>query len=184
MKSNKRFAKPQSTHHHPSKQYSLMVDWHPLRAPKSVQVKQEDEDISSNHSLGIEDFAAETRASRMWDVLRKSVVRGDFLVDKEQKEEASKRATTPLQRQERIEKAQKEIRKYLSYSGFQCVLAISAYIAFSVLMYSFVLEDWPIIDSCYFAVTTFTTIGYGDLVPDNDLSRLFTCIYALGGVGK
>ena len=36
--------------------------------------------------------------------------------------------------------------------------------------------------SCYFGVTTFTTVGYGDIVPDNDIARIFTCIYALSGV--
>lgn len=45
-----------------------------------------------------------------------------------------------------------------------CLLSIGLYLVVSVAMYTFVLEpNWTIIDSCYFAVTTFTTLGYGDL---------------------
>ena len=39
------------------------------------------------------------------------------------------------------------------------------------------------LDSLYFSVTTLTTVGYGDLVPTNDTSKLFTLIYILAGVG-
>ena len=38
------------------------------------------------------------------------------------------------------------------------------------------------IDSIYFAVVTFTTIGYGDVVPANYTERAFTIVYALSGV--
>ena len=38
------------------------------------------------------------------------------------------------------------------------------------------------LDSSYFAVVTFTTIGYGDLVPDTTDARIFTCFWALSGV--
>lgn len=50
-------------------------------------------------------------------------------------------------------------RDMLWYSLY-CVI----YIALSVGAYSFLFEKWSIIDSIYFAVTTFTTIGYGDKV--------------------
>ncbi len=44
------------------------------------------------------------------------------------------------------------------------------------------LEDWTRIEAFYFSVVTITTVGYGDLTPTSDLSRLFTAIYILGGV--
>jgi voltage-gated potassium channel Kch len=44
------------------------------------------------------------------------------------------------------------------------------------------LESWTWIQSFYFSVVTITTVGYGDFVPTNDGSRLFTAIYILVGV--
>lgn len=41
------------------------------------------------------------------------------------------------------------------------VAAISMllYVVLAVIGYSLIFEDWPIIDSVYFAITVFTTIG-------------------------
>ena len=36
--------------------------------------------------------------------------------------------------------------------------------------------------SVYFAVVTFSTIGYGDFYPQTDIERTFTCVYVLIGV--
>ena len=44
-------------------------------------------------------------------------------------------------------------------------------------------ENWTWIQSFYFSVTTLTTVGYGDLHPTSDASRLFTAFYILAGVG-
>lgn len=44
------------------------------------------------------------------------------------------------------------------------------------------LEDWTWIQSLYFSVVTLTTVGYGDLHPTSDASRLFTVGYILLGV--
>jgi len=61
-------------------------------------------------------------------------------------------------------------------------LAFLIYITIAIVGYSFVFENWSIIDSIYFAVTVFTTVGYGDLTPSDDASRLFTVLFAFGGV--
>ena len=45
------------------------------------------------------------------------------------------------------------------------------------------LENWTWIQCFYFSVTTLTTVGYGDIYPTNDASRLFTSFYVLMGVG-
>lgn len=42
-------------------------------------------------------------------------------------------------------------------------------------------EGWPIIDSLYFAVVTFTTIGYGDIAPQTLAGKLFTTVFAVLG---
>ncbi len=39
------------------------------------------------------------------------------------------------------------------------------------------------IKSFYWAVTTLTTIGYGDITPDNNVGRIFTCFIMIIGVG-
>jgi len=43
------------------------------------------------------------------------------------------------------------------------------------------IENWNWVQSFYFSVTTLTTVGYGDLAPTTDLSRLFTSLYVIFG---
>lgn len=45
------------------------------------------------------------------------------------------------------------------------------------------VEGWSIIDSLYFCVITLTTIGYGDLHPTTEASKLFTIVYIFLGLG-
>jgi voltage-gated potassium channel len=54
-------------------------------------------------------------------------------------------------------------------------------IAAGTVVYRY-LEGWSWIDSFYFTVCTVTTVGYGDLIPSSEISRLFTALYALAGV--
>jgi hypothetical protein len=44
------------------------------------------------------------------------------------------------------------------------------------------IENWTWIQALYFSVVTLATIGYGDLHPTTDLSRLITVIYILFAV--
>ena len=45
------------------------------------------------------------------------------------------------------------------------------------------LEGWGYVDSFYFTGMTMTTVGYGDLHPTTDLSKIFTVFFAFAGVG-
>lgn len=45
------------------------------------------------------------------------------------------------------------------------------------------IEGWTFGESFYFSVATLTTVGYGDIHPTTDESRIFTAIYILVGVG-
>lgn len=44
------------------------------------------------------------------------------------------------------------------------------------------VEDWSWVDSFYFSVVAVTTVGFGDLSPTTDLSKLFTVFYILAGI--
>jgi hypothetical protein len=45
------------------------------------------------------------------------------------------------------------------------------------------VEDWTPIEALYFSVVALTTVGFGDISPQSDLTRLFTVAYILVGVG-
>ncbi len=44
------------------------------------------------------------------------------------------------------------------------------------------LEDWSWVDSFYFSVIAVTTVGFGDLTPSTDGSKLFTVAYIVTGI--
>lgn len=44
------------------------------------------------------------------------------------------------------------------------------------------IEDWSWVDSLYFSTVAVTTVGFGDLAPSTDASKLFTVVYILAGV--
>ncbi len=46
------------------------------------------------------------------------------------------------------------------------------------------VEQWAIIDSLYFSVMTMSTVGYGDLVPTTDVSKVFTIIFSFLSTGS
>lgn len=44
------------------------------------------------------------------------------------------------------------------------------------------IEKLSWLDSFFFATMTLTTIGYGDITPQHDYTKIFIIFYALGGV--
>jgi len=43
-------------------------------------------------------------------------------------------------------------------------------------------EGWSFIDSAYFSATTLTTVGYGDMHPTTNITKVFTIFYVLSSV--
>ncbi|CAJ1954484.1 unnamed protein product [Cylindrotheca closterium] len=72
--------------------------------------------------------------------------------------------------------------KHSHESIIQACGAFVCYIVVAIVGYSYIFEEWSILDSMYFAVTVFTTVGYGDLAPSSDVSRLFTIAFASSGI--
>lgn len=61
-------------------------------------------------------------------------------------------------------------------------LAVVVVVGSGVVFYR-LAEDWSLADSLYFTIIALTTIGFGDFAPTTTLSRLFTTVYAIIGVG-
>lgn len=67
-------------------------------------------------------------------------------------------------------------------SVLSAVFSILALISFGTWAFR-LLEDWTWAESFYFSVATLTTVGYGDIHPTSDESRVFTALFILVGVG-
>ena len=59
--------------------------------------------------------------------------------------------------------------------------AISVIATGTVFYHYFMPLKW--LDAVYFSVITITTVGYGDIHPTNDITKIFTIFYVLIGVG-
>jgi len=65
------------------------------------------------------------------------------------------------------------------------IVAIIIFLVFlsgGILAYSSI-EGWRYIDSAYFTIATVTTIGYGDIVPQTDMGKIFTMFFSFFGIG-
>lgn len=84
----------------------------------------------------------------------------------QQKETVESRARAFLKRQK------KNLRRIMIIMGFY----------FLSVMFYWNVEEWNVLDSFYFTTTTVFAVGYGDLVPTSDTSRMFTCFLIIIGL--
>ena len=68
-------------------------------------------------------------------------------------------------------------------SEFRALLFIQMGMLLTGTVFYSLVENWRIIDSVYFCIMTISTIGYGDFAPQRDISKIFTIIFAIGGIG-
>jgi hypothetical protein len=124
------------------------------------------------------------RATKHWNAVRQHLKNGDFLLQGvASKPPQSENDNHPHPHDTMVQQAIEDIRKGMEFHLDHCLIAIFVYLAISILCYNFVLQpEWTIVDSCYFSVTTFTTVGYGDQIPTTPASMIFTCVYAVVGV--
>ncbi|CAB9511045.1 Two pore potassium channel [Seminavis robusta] len=122
-------------------------------------------------------------AKEHWAILREHVLSGRFFLDKDFMDRTYHDSNQAIKGQS----LRAEIEGGLEWTCGQCLCAIALYLGTAILCFNFLIpetrHEWTIIDSMYFAVATFTTIGFGDLTPpDTHLARLLTCGFALSGV--
>lgn len=73
----------------------------------------------------------------------------------------------------------RDVRRDAQFRSLALLLALL--VAGGTLFY-WQVEGWSIVDCLYFCVMTVATIGYGDVVPTRDVSKLFTIGYAILGI--
>lgn len=80
-------------------------------------------------------------------------------------------------------------RKSTSLIVRQSLIGVAIYATIVILVYILTGSGFKgnttstPVDALYFAVVTLCTIGYGDIVPDTNFTKLFTCVFILVGFG-
>ena len=77
----------------------------------------------------------------------------------------------------------KAIRYASKDAEFRALAVIVIALLLSGSVFYAAYENWSYTDALYFCVMTMTTIGYGDLAPTTDVSKMFTIIYAFISIG-
>lgn len=66
---------------------------------------------------------------------------------------------------------------------FEVLLTLTAVVLATGTIFYHDVEGWTYLDSLYFSVVTLTTVGYGDLFPHTAVSKIFTMVYLIVGIG-
>ena len=65
--------------------------------------------------------------------------------------------------------------------AFGIALVLAIWLVGGIFYYK--LEHFSLVDSFYFAATTLTTVGFGDLHPKTTIGKVFTVFYVFVGLG-
>lgn len=97
-------------------------------------------------------------ARRQWQKLASSI--DDMLV----LEDTTSSSSPPEKQKQREAQLLSDFRQGMDFTLGQCLVAVAIYLVVAVAAFSFLLDHFTVIDACYFAVVTFTTVGYVDQV--------------------
>jgi len=75
------------------------------------------------------------------------------------------------------------IRNGMADAKFRALAYLATVAIASGTIFYWRFEDWSLVDSLYFSVITLTTVGYGDLAPTTNGTKVFTIFYVLTGLG-
>jgi len=75
------------------------------------------------------------------------------------------------------------VRAGLQDPEYRTLVTLVALVLLAGTVFYRAAERWSWLDSLYFSVTTLTTVGLGDLSPSTGLSKAFTIVYILLGIG-
>jgi len=59
---------------------------------------------------------------------------------------------------------------------------VFGFLAIGTAFYS-IVEGWTVLDAPYYSLVALTTVGFGEIHPELAVSKLFTIVYLLAGVG-
>ena len=74
-----------------------------------------------------------------------------------------------------------EVELWSRYNGRIFGLFAGGIVMLGTVVYH-LLEDWSWVDSFYFSTVAVSTVGFGDLTPTTDVSKLFTVFYLISGI--
>jgi voltage-gated potassium channel len=69
----------------------------------------------------------------------------------------------------------------VDYRAQKGIILMGAILAGGTVLFKY-LEDWTWVEAFYFTGVTVTTIGYGDIHPTHDVSRILTVIFGIVSV--
>ena len=75
------------------------------------------------------------------------------------------------------------IRSALRDPEYRGLVLFTGFVLASGTVFYRSVEGWSWLDSLYFSVVTFTTLGYGDFHPQSVAGRAFTVVFILVGLG-
>lgn len=97
---------------------------------------------------------------------------------KEVHEEFKKEQAKEKSKEEMHKQVKREVHHGLTFAVFLiCIMLAGGTIFFHYF------EGWSWVDSFYFSGSTITTLGYGDLVPTHDITKVVVVFYTLFTLG-
>lgn len=75
------------------------------------------------------------------------------------------------------------VRALRSDPEFRAIASLLVFLLAAGTVFYWQTQNWSLVDSFYFCVMTIATVGYGDLTPDKDVTKIFTIAFTVLGIG-